>query len=443
MRWGLLFAAILLVGCQDDSPLEPRDRAGALDLDRVVAIGDGFAAGAADDALYASAQRHSPLALFALRVAGVEEVLQPLVADPGIALGDDPGGRLELVSISPTPTIQRRARGGPLIDPPPSRPYDNLAVPGARVVESLTARSEATSLFGNPFYDLVLRDRGTVAEQVAEADATLVLSWYGTADVLPWVAGGGDPDLAPGLPTPAGTFASIYARLVDRIMETTDQVVLFTVPDVTRLPVVNAIPSVVIDPETGRPVVVTELVPKVDPETGEPVLDEEGNPVFVSREVPAPLIGPDGELTDEDRVTLGAGPLIERGVGVPTAFGGTGEPLPNRAVLDPGELAVARSEIVLYNDAIRRIAEERDLAVVDVNAFVKALDETAVVSDGIRMTSAWLFGQAIGLDGARFTPKGSGAVVNLLVDALNARYGARLPHARTADLPGVPLLRLE
>lgn len=439
---GWLIVATLLPGCDEEAPLDPAARAGALELGRVVGVGDGFMAGATDDALYASAQRYSPLALFAHRVAGDDQVLQPLVVDPGFALGEDEGGRLELVSISPTVTVRRLPRGGPLLEPPPSGPYQNLAVPGALLVESLTARSEATSLLGNPFYDLVLRDRGPVAEQVAEADATLVLLWYGTGDVLPWVAQGGDSGRAPGLPTPAGTFASIYERLLDRVMETTDQVALFTVPDVTLLPVVHAIPPFVTD-SLGEPETITRLVPEIDPETGEPIVDADGDTVKVAREFFATLIGPEGDLGEDDLVTLEARPLLDAGIGVPTVFGGTGEPLPDRAVLDAGERAVARTEIALYNAAIRRLAEDRDLALVDVEALVETLAGEGVVSDGVRVTDAWVFGQAVGLDGAHFTPKGNGIVVNLLVDALNARYGARLPHVRTADLPGMPLLRFD
>lgn len=430
-----LGAALLLAACDGDPVFDADRRAGALDLTRVVAIGDGYMAGAADDALYASAQRHSPLALFLLRSTRAESVAQPLLADPGYSLLDQEVGRLAFVSRLPL-VIRRLPRGGPLVEPAPPHPYDNLAVPGALVAEALTSESEATSLLGNPFYDLVLRDRGPAAAQVAEAGASLVLMWYGTGDVLPWVANGGDPDLAPGLPTPGGTFDLFYERLLDRVMETTDQVVLFTVPDVTALPVVNAIPPLVVNPQTGEPLIVTELVPEVDPETGDTVL--------VSMEVVVPLIGPDGELTEDDFVTLEAASLVADGVGVPPGvLNGTGEPLPDRAVLDPGERAVARSVIAEYNETIRRLAAERDLALVDVHALVETMGGGGVTSDGLRLTTEWLFGHAFGLDGAHFTPRGNGLVANLLIDALNERYGARLPRVRTADLPSIPLLRLE
>lgn len=438
----LALAAVVFAACDADGPLDPGERDGALDVSRVVAVGDGFMAGAANDALYATAQGFSPPTLFVERSLGRDPLLQPLVSDPGFALEERPGGRLELVAIKPL-VLQRRARGGPLLAPPPEGPYENLGVPGALLAEALSVESEATSLLGNPFYDLVLRGRGAVSAQVAEAGATLVLVWYGTSDVLAWVAAGGDSDLAPGLPTPGGTFAAIYERLLDQLMETTDQVALFTVPDVTLLPLLHAVPPHVVDPETGEPVVITRLVPKIDPDTGEPVVDEDGNVVEIGIEIPAPLIGPEGELTGDDRVTLEARSLIAAGIGIPQVLGGTGEPLPDRAVLDPVERQIARDAVSAYNEAIRRLARERNLALVDVHALVESLAGGGIVSDGVRLTTEWLFGQAFGLDGAHFTPKGNGVVVNLLVDALNERYGSRLPHVPTADLPGVPLLRLD
>ncbi|MGH7572770.1 MAG: hypothetical protein ACREMK_13155, partial [Gemmatimonadota bacterium] len=68
------------------------------------------------------------------------------------------------------------------------------------------------------------------------------------------------------------------------------------------------------------------------------------------------------------------------------------------------------------------------------------LAEDGIISDGVLLTTGWLTGQAFSLDGATLTPKGYGLVTNALVDALNGRYGSRLPHVRTANLPGIPLL---
>lgn len=424
-------ALAILVGCTDE-PLAGPGALGGLDAARVVAVGDGYLAGVTDGALFASAQETSVPALFVRQAASDSDFRQPLVADPGLAI-DDPGvGRLALLDVRPL-TLAHLPRGAPLelgLD----RPYDNLGVPGALLAETLVAQSASSSIFGNPFYDLVLRGRGTAGQQAAQREASLVLLWLGTSDVLTFIARGGDPALAPGLPTPPVTFASVYETLVDQLLEVTDQVVLFNIPDVTRFPILRAVPNVVLDPATGDTVLVTESVPVIDPVTGDVH--------NVQRQVPVPLLGPDGSLRAVDRVTPAALPLLAQGIGVPGVVGGTGAPLPDRVVIDADEIVVVRDAVLSYNEAIQRIADERRLVVVDVYGIVERMAAGGVVSDGVLLTTEWLRGQAFGLDGAYFTPKGYGVVTNLLIDAVNARYGSRLRHVRTADLRGISLLHL-
>lgn len=426
-------ACVVLVSCLGDAaaPLGPfPDRTGALDVERIVAIGDGFAAGARDGALFRSGQELSVPALFARHV-GADGFVQPLIPDPGIALDDAEGGRLALVSAFP-PVIERLPRGGPPLEPDLERPYNNLGVPGALLSEALIAQSAATSIGGNPFYDIVLRNRGTFAEQAEALDATLVLLWLGTGDVLQYAQVGGDGALAPGLPTSVITFASLYEILLDRLLALTEQVVLFNVPDVTALPFLTTVPPVVIDPKTGEPVTVTVLETVIDPQTGDTLT--------VRRERPVPLLGPEGPLGLDDRVSLEARPLLAEGIGIPTTQGGTGTPLPDRMILDAGEQALARDAVAGYNAAIAELARARDLAVVDVHAVVESLEEDGLVSDGLLLTTEFLTGQAFSLDGTYYSAKAYGVITNRLIDAVNDRYGSTLPHIRTADLPGVPLV---
>lgn len=424
-----LLAAAVLGACTGDSATAPTGAVG-FDPARIMAVGDGYLAGVSNGALYASAQQYSLPALFVALVAPGSDFRQPLVSDPGIATEDVTRGRFTLVTRKPL-ALARESRGQPL-DPDFPRPFDNLGVPNALVVEAPIAESAAGSIFGNFFYDVVLRGRGTFAEQVAERDATLVLLWIGGQDVLTYLLRGGDPALAPGLPTTPGSFASAYETLLDQLLPTTDDVVLFNIPDYTRLPFLHAVPGVVLDAATGDTVLVTVSVPIFDPVTGEQIGSEQ-------IQEPVELLGPDGPLESNDRVSLAALTLLEERIGVPEVVGGTGDPLPDAVVLDTDEIELARATIAAYNAEIDRIAAERGLPVVDVHGLVEALATTGVFSDGILLTTEWLFGQAISLDGYSFTPKGYGLVTNHLIDTLNAHYGSRLPHIRTADLPGVPL----
>ncbi len=428
----LLLALAACLG-DSDTPLGPfPDRAVGLRLERIVAIGDGFLAGEIDGALYTGGQEFSIPALFAAH-AGVTDFAQPLVSDPGLATAGEDGGRLRLVTAQP-PVVERTPTGGVPLDPDRPGPYNNLGVPGALLSEAPTAQSLGTSIQGNRFYDVVLRGRGTFTEQATELEATFVLLWLGTNDVLTFARAGGDFEFAPGLPTPEATFALIYEGILDELLSLTDQIAVFNIPDVTRVPFLNTIPPVAINPETGEPFTITILERVVDPITGDTL--------SVQRQVPVPLRGESGPLASSDLVTLEAEPLLDVGIGVPIEQGGLGIPLPDRFVLDGDEQALTRDAVSGYNAIIARLARERGLALVDVRTIVDAIHDGDLITDGIRLTGAFVTGQGFGLDGTHFTPKAYGVITNRLLEAVNARYGSRLPPIRTSDLPGVPLISL-
>jgi lysophospholipase L1-like esterase len=143
-----------------------------------------------------------------------------------------------------------------------------------------------------------------------------------------------------------------------------------------------------------------------------------------------------------DLVSLEAQPLLDMGVGVPIEQGGLGTPLPDRFVLARDEQTLARGAISGYNAIIARLASERGLALVDVRGIVNAINNVGLVTDGVLLTGEFVTGQGFSLDGTHFTPKAYGVITNRLLEAVNARYGSRLPPIRTSDLPGVPLISL-
>ncbi|MFN2384525.1 MAG: SGNH/GDSL hydrolase family protein [Gemmatimonadota bacterium] len=393
-----------------DSPVVPPGDDGPVDLRRIVAIGNSLTAGYQDGALYASSQQLSIPALLA-RQAGVEAFVQPLVADPGIERPGSSGGRLEIVSLFP-PLLGRVSPAGAPLAPAWPRPYNNLGVPGALLAEALTAESEATSLGGNPFFDLVLRGRGTWAEQAAELDATFVTVWLGSNDVLGYASRGADDTLAP--PISPAVFRGHYGALLAALLPTTRQIALFNIPDVTAIPFITTIPSVVVDFSTLQP-----------------MRGPDGQTI--------PLSGPKGPLAAADLVTLAAGPALLAGDGIPVAAGGTGRPLPDDVVLDVAEQAISRAAVDGYNAVIADLAAQHDLILVDAHALLNQLATTGIQTDGGLLTGQLLVGGAFSLDGIHPTSKGAGLLANALIEAINTRYGARIPLVSIASLPGVNL----
>jgi lysophospholipase L1-like esterase len=396
------------LGCGGDSPAGPTGA--AVDLSRYVAIGNSLTAGYMNGALGIEGQSCSYPRLVAGQAGAGGAFSQPLVSAPGISEPGSDEGRIELLSLTPI-TIERARPAGTVLDPDPPAPFSNLGVPGALGAEALEARNRATSRTGNAFFDLVLRGRGTWAEQVAERDASFVTVWLGNNDVLGYVVAGGE---STEFPTPAAEFAATYDELVERLLETTDRIVLLNVPPVTVAPYVAFVPRVVVDPATLEPV----------PGPG-------GAPV--------PLLGPDGPLGAGDMVTFDAIERILDGDGIPVEMGGSGEPLPADVVLDTGEQAVARSAIAAYNGAIAATAARHGLALVDVHSIVTGIADEGLPVGGETLTTAFLTGGLFSLDGIHPTCKGQGVVANALLDAIESRYGVAFPRVSIAGLPGITL----
>ena len=407
-RLAAALLALALAACDGGSPAAPGGD--DLDLSRYVAIGNSLTAGYMNGALGIEGQTCSYPRLVAGQAGVGAAFSQPLVSAPGISEPGSQEGRIELLALTPI-TIERARPAGTPLNPDPPAPYSNLGVPGALGAEALEAQSRATSRTGNPFFDLVLRGRGTWAAQVAERDASFATIWLGNNDVLGYVVAGGE---TAEFPTPGAEFAATYESLVERLLETTDRVVLLNVPPVTVAPYLSFVPTVVVDPATLEPV----------PGPG-------GEPV--------PLLGPDGPLADTDLVSFDAIERILDGDGIPVAMGGSGEPLPADVILDAGEQAVARAAIDAYNAAIAATAARHGLAVVDVHGIVTGIAAGGLDVGGERLTTAFLTGGLFSLDGIHPTCKGQGVVANAVLEAIEARYGVSYPRVSIAGLPGVTL----
>ena len=404
----LLLLAACLAGCEDGTPSGPGDD--ELDLSRYVAIGNSLTAGFMNGALGLEGQSCSYPRLLAGQAGVGGTFSQPLVGSPGISEPGSGEGRIELLSLTP-PTIERATPAGAPLNPDQPGPYGNLGVPGALGAEALVARSSATSLTDNRFFDFVLRGMGTWAGQVAERDATFVTVWLGNNDVLGYVLSGGEDS---GFPTPAAEFASTYEALIAQLLSTTDRIVLLNVPPVTIVPYLTLVPNVVVDTATLEPI----------PGPG-------GEPV--------PLLGPDGPLAPDDLVTFDAIERILEGEGIPVDMGGTGAPLPASVILDVGEQAVARAAVAAYNQAISQTGALHGLAVVDVHGIVTDIDANGLQVGDETLTTEYLVGGLFSLDGVHPTCKGQGVIANALIDAIEDRYEVSFPRVSIAGLPGVTL----
>jgi lysophospholipase L1-like esterase len=373
------FAALLLAAASAQSV-----RAQA-SFQSFVVVGDSLASGFSSGSLVDTHQRNSVPAQIA-RLAGAPSFEQPLVTEPGIPT------ELRLVTLFPSPVIAPKAgnTGSPANLNLP-RPYNNLAVPGATSVDALTTVTDAGG-----FHDLILRGGGTQVQQAAALHPTFVLLWIGNNDVLGAAVRGRAVD---GVTlTPTATFRVVYGQIVASLRATGATIVAANLPDVTTIPFVNTIAPVVVDPTTGQPVTVNGQT--------------------------FPLIGPQGPIAADTLVTLAASSLLAQGIGIPTALGGQGTPLPDQVLLDSNEQAIIRDHVNADNDAIRDVCGGAGIPVVDVNRLLGEVASEGRNVGGVHLTSAYLSGGVFSYDGIHPTELGYALVANEWIDAINASGGS-------------------
>jgi hypothetical protein len=314
--------------------------------------------------------------------------------------------------------------------------YDNLGIPGMSVTEadSITCDGPLESLVQSPFYCTILRNpecepvfddpaAGTCGASTAESRTaleqalysdpdegieapTFMTVWLGSADVLGAVISGVVIENVTITPVPA--FTAAYTDIIEQISDAGIQMAVANVPDATNTPWATTIPAFLVDPATGEPV--------LDPGTGELVF----------------LLGTTGtgaqrSLTNQDRVILPASALLSAGDGIPVAYGGTGEYLPDDVILDESELSTIQARIDAFNAVIATEAQDAGAALVDAYSRMNEITDDGVVLGGLLFTDDFLTGGLFGYDGIHPTNLGYGIVTQWFVDAINRTYGGSIP----------------
>jgi lysophospholipase L1-like esterase len=390
LQAGVLALALLMVGGAAFAQVNT----GAANFATYVAFGDSLTAGFSNGSINERFQRNSYPALIYRQATGKTTGFeQPLVSAPGLP------GALRLTGLFPTVITPTPGTGQPLNLNLP-RPYNNMAVPGASLHDLLT---KTMSTSASDPTDLILRRQGaTQLQQGLALKPTFVTLWIGNNDALAAATSG---IAVEGVTlTPTAQFDAEYRAVVNAITVTANvkQLAVANIPDVTSIPFVTTIPRFLVNPRTNQL-----------------VRDPGGNPI--------PLIGPDGPLQAGDFVLLTASAELGAGRGIPVAFGGTGVPLSNNAVLSAAEAAAIKSHVDAYNTTIRTVANEKGAAFVDANAVLRNIATNGLRIGGISYSSAFLTGGIFGYDGVHPTPLGYAYVANLFIDAINATYGGDIP----------------
>ncbi|HQU33711.1 MAG: hypothetical protein B7Z68_00060 [Acidobacteria bacterium 21-70-11] len=394
-----------------------------VDFSRYVALGDSLTAGVVSNGSVESNQKNSYPALIA-RQAGVATFQQPLVSAPGLP----PLLQLVALNITPlgvSPDIEMAPGMGAPLNATLPTPYNNLGVDGFSSTDVLTRTGNIQNFAADlqayaagktgkapAFADLVLRfpvfpGTSTPATALAQAIAlqpTFVTAWIGADDVLGTVLTGVVLDGV--TMTPAAVFQSNYTTILGALRQASPNapIVVGNIPDVETIPFVTTIKPYIVNPATGTHI---------------------------------PLLGENGPLTEQDYVTLLASPLLAKGIGIPAAAGGTGQPLPEGSVdatglhsgvvLRAAEISAIKARTADLNGIISAVAAQVGAKVVDFNAVLADLKTNGRIVGGIKLTSDFLTGGIFSYDGVHPQSLGYAIIANEWIKVINAGFGTKLP----------------
>jgi hypothetical protein len=101
-------------------------------------------------------------------------------------------------------------------------------------------------------------------------------------------------------------------------------------------------------------------------------------------------------------------------------------------ILTPAEISNLQTDVQAYDAAIATEASARGWALADFYNLFKQTAANGVTIAGQRYTTAYVTGGLFSLDGVHPSDLGYGVITNTLIDAVNAKYGAAIPHVDLA-----------
>jgi lysophospholipase L1-like esterase len=453
IKW-LLLASLTIVACNDDdSSSEEPVSSGTADFSKYVALGDSFAAGFSDGALFVEAQKTSYPSIIAqqLTAAGGGAFTVPFMKDnvggfTNTLLG---GPRLFFNGSGPAPVS-----GTPSTDitAKVAGPISNLGVPGAKSFHLLAPGYGNIGGIGstaNPYFvRFASSPSTTVLADALTQNPTFFSLWIGGNDVLGYALAGGvttteSPSEGNNI-TPTGTFTTVFNELTTQLSTGGRKGVVANLPYLYQLPYFTTVPY---NPVPLNATQVAQLNAGYAAYNGGLAVARANNlisqaehdarrVVFVVGQNPVVIV--DNYLTNlgglglpsyrpataMDYLLLTSRNFIGTLVGGdPTKINGVSVPLADKWVLTKEEAGEIKTATDSYNTTIEAAATANNLAFVDAKAIMTGLvSSTGITVNGYTMKEDYVSGGAFSLDGFHPSPRGYALIANKFIEAINAKY---------------------
>jgi lysophospholipase L1-like esterase len=432
---------IFFSACEPDQPVAPQLNVtlNKLATSKIVAIGNSLTAGFQSSGLVEDFQFNSYPYLLAMQM-GKTEFEQPLIGAPGIG---SPAGMTPMYLDDEGNITQDALEVNPLFllkNALLSRPYDNLAVPGADLNDLLNTIDGSG---GNPFFDIVLRNPNlgntTLLKQAAMLQPTMILLWAGSNDVLGAALDGGDLDQI----TSQADFASRMESVIAQLRSDLPNSVIITanIPYVTDIPYVNILDGVFLG---GLPMVFDETLQPVDFGNGTylPLITTETNVTHIT------LVGllayqqglgiPNAAyMVDNLGIGQGQAAQIEAGM-IAAGLIPTGLPLDETMTLTSTETSTIIDAVDGFNQTIAGLATTYQVPVVNANALLSEINENGIDGASGKFVLVDPATTAFSLDGVHPNNAGNAIIANAFIGMMNTilQVDPAIPEVNVAEKLG-------
>ncbi len=409
---------------------------GNADLSRVVVVGGSHLAGYMDKALYREAQSNSIPAILSTRFSFVDGgiFIQPLV-NPGIGIGISGNAKYELRNI-PDPCNT----GMILLTQPVASAgdvsnynwlgnflvYNNLSVPNTRIGD-LTRQSfgDPSPFLGNPLYARFASQPGTstISGDALLINPSFVIVWMGMEDIFNYARTGGveGGDSI----TALSVFSSKYTNLLNELTSLDAKGVVMNIPDLSEMPFFTEFPYNGLKLTASEAADLNALYAVVDPSIS-----------FVAGANQYVIEDP-SENTGRRKIKEGEYILLSVSRDSINCQGwGTTVPISERYVLDMDEVALITAAINSFNTIITTSAASNGLALCNMNAFYKTLND-GILFNGVNYSGKYLYGGVFSTDGYHPSQRGNALMANEIISTINTYYSSKIPQADVNAYTGI------
>ncbi|MEI8006374.1 MAG: hypothetical protein WCI48_09205 [Bacteroidota bacterium] len=433
----IILSLALFTSCERKISEYAADK-GSANFTTYIAVGNSLTSGYADGALYHDGQVYSSPNLIAgqLKLAGGGNFVQPMVtSNYGVAayLGIQPKFVLGysqdchgIVGLGPV-----RSTGAMDVFGPVGYAVNNLGIPGAKSFHLLVPGYAMM----NPYYTRFASSlQGAVVGEFNNLHPTFFTMQLGDNDVLAYALAGGSYD---SITNPA-TFYFATKTVLGALLATGASGVIANIPDVTSIPYFTTIPY------NGLVLTRQGLVDSVNMAMGLyglPFHYVLGPNPFLIREPSSPHPYFKVRQMQPGEMVLLSAPQDSMkcyGMGIINAITHLPYPIPDQYILTTAEVTQIKTATTIFNAMIDTIASNRHVGLVDMHSKLQTIaTESGIVWDGVHLNADFVTGGTFSLDGIHLTPRGNAISANYFIDAINARFGSKIPYVDITQYKGV------